>query len=140
MNKNVNDRLSIRAESAERDIWNCYMCSNGCGPVSPGINVTRQTTQFGEASRDQRSHRSARDSWVGTRALKGCQLQLQFSPVPTNLATVKCRQCFVRISSAKENYFKLLKPISERIYDLVVRVPGYRSRGLGFDSRRYQNF
>jgi hypothetical protein len=27
-----------------------------------------------------------------------------------------------------------------RLFDLVVRVPGYRSRGLGFDSRCYQIF
>jgi hypothetical protein len=27
-----------------------------------------------------------------------------------------------------------------RLCDLVVRVPGYRYRGLGFDSRRYQIF
>jgi hypothetical protein len=26
------------------------------------------------------------------------------------------------------------------LYSLVVRVPGYRSRGFGFDSRRYQIF
>jgi hypothetical protein len=29
---------------------------------------------------------------------------------------------------------------SDRLCDLVVRVPGYRSRGRGFDSRRYQIF
>jgi hypothetical protein len=28
----------------------------------------------------------------------------------------------------------------DRICDLVVGVPGYRSRGPGFDSRRYQIF
>jgi hypothetical protein len=28
--------------------------------------------------------------------------------------------------------------IVDRLCGLVVRVPGYRSRGLGFDSRRYQ--
>jgi hypothetical protein len=25
----------------------------------------------------------------------------------------------------------------DRLYDLLVRVPGYRSRGTGFDSRRF---
>ena len=29
---------------------------------------------------------------------------------------------------------------SDRLYGLVVRVSGYRYRGLGFDSRRYQIF
>jgi hypothetical protein len=28
----------------------------------------------------------------------------------------------------------------DRLCGLVVRVPGYRSRGTGFDSRRYQSF
>jgi hypothetical protein len=28
----------------------------------------------------------------------------------------------------------------DRICGLVVRIPGYRSRGAGFDSRRYQIF
>jgi hypothetical protein len=28
----------------------------------------------------------------------------------------------------------------DRLYGLVVRVPGYINRGLGFDSRRYQIF
>jgi hypothetical protein len=34
-------------------------------------------------------------------------------------------------------YFKCLK---DRLCSLVVRVPGYRSRGPRFDSRRYQIF
>jgi hypothetical protein len=32
------------------------------------------------------------------------------------------------------------KKIVYRLCGLVVRVPGYRSRGPGFDSRRYQIF
>jgi hypothetical protein len=32
------------------------------------------------------------------------------------------------------------KPLSDRLCGLVVRVPGYRSRGPCFDSRRYQIF
>jgi hypothetical protein len=31
-------------------------------------------------------------------------------------------------------------PLNDRLCGLVVRVPGYRLRGLGFDSRRYQIF
>jgi hypothetical protein len=30
--------------------------------------------------------------------------------------------------------------VQDRLCDLVVRVPGYRSRGTGFDSRLYQIF
>jgi hypothetical protein len=30
--------------------------------------------------------------------------------------------------------------VYDRLCGLVVRVPGYRSRGHGFDSRRYQIF
>jgi hypothetical protein len=30
--------------------------------------------------------------------------------------------------------------VFDRLCDIVVRVPGYRSRGLGFDFRRYQIF
>jgi hypothetical protein len=30
--------------------------------------------------------------------------------------------------------------LSVRLCGLVVRIPGYRSRGPGFDSRRYKNF
>jgi hypothetical protein len=34
----------------------------------------------------------------------------------------------------------LFIPITDRLCGLVVRVPGYRSRGPGFDSLRYQIF
>jgi hypothetical protein len=34
--------------------------------------------------------------------------------------------------------FYFVKVLTDRLCGLVVRVPGYRSRGLGFDSRRYQ--
>jgi hypothetical protein len=35
---------------------------------------------------------------------------------------------------------KLLESDEDRLCGLVVRVPGYRSRGYGFDSRCYQIF
>ena len=36
--------------------------------------------------------------------------------------------------------FKMYSSIWDRLCGLVVRVSGYRYRGLGFDSRRYQIF
>jgi hypothetical protein len=33
-----------------------------------------------------------------------------------------------------------LSPVIDRLCGLLVRVPGYRSRGPRFDSRRYQMF
>jgi hypothetical protein len=36
--------------------------------------------------------------------------------------------------------FWILYTVGDRLCGLVVRVPGYRSRGPGFDSRRYQIF
>jgi hypothetical protein len=31
-------------------------------------------------------------------------------------------------------------PLKDRLCGLVVKVPGYKSRGLGFDSRRHEIF
>jgi hypothetical protein len=36
--------------------------------------------------------------------------------------------------------FHILMPKGDRLCGLVARVPGYRSRGTGYDSRRYQIF
>ena len=36
--------------------------------------------------------------------------------------------------------YKILRLLKDRLCNLVVRVSGYRYRGLGFDSRRYQIF
>ena len=36
--------------------------------------------------------------------------------------------------------YKQFRSHIDRLCDLVVRVSGYRYRGLGFDSRRYQIF
>jgi hypothetical protein len=38
------------------------------------------------------------------------------------------------------NKFKNVYSITDRLCGLVVRVPGYKSRGPGFDSRSYQIF
>ena len=50
------------------------------------------------------------------------------------------------ISNAKTKHLMLFRytisiyDMSDRLCGLVVRVSGYRYRGLGFDSRRYQIF
>jgi hypothetical protein len=41
---------------------------------------------------------------------------------------------------SKIMYRVILNTVGDRLCGLVVRVPGYRSRGPGFDSRRYQIF
>jgi hypothetical protein len=43
-----------------------------------------------------------------------------------------------RISQNKSIKYIYVCNIMDRLSGLVVRVPGYRSRGSGFDSRRYQ--
>jgi hypothetical protein len=42
----------------------------------------------------------------------------------------------------REDHYKYMcmPAVGDRLCGLVVRVPGYRSRGPGFDSRRYQIF
>jgi hypothetical protein len=40
----------------------------------------------------------------------------------------------------KTAFFQLSSEVKDRLCGLVVRVSGYRYRGLGFDSRRYQIF
>jgi hypothetical protein len=40
----------------------------------------------------------------------------------------------------KSIFYKLFPYIRDHLCGLVVRVPGYRSRGPGFDSKRYQVF
>jgi hypothetical protein len=49
----------------------------------------------------------------------------------------------VRYSKIAREHVSEIGPVSvfkDRLCGLVVRVPGYRSRGSGFDSRRYQIF
>jgi hypothetical protein len=58
------------------------------------------------------------------------------------LSDLYCIRFIIRITITHNNYIiftYLLKPLN-RLCGLVVRVPGYRSRGPWFDSRRYQIF
>jgi hypothetical protein len=40
-----------------------------------------------------------------------------------------------KVTSSKEEYISTLCKDTDRFCDLVVRVPGYRPRGPGFDTR-----
>ena len=46
----------------------------------------------------------------------------------------------LRLFSLLSKFFNVLCAKIERLCGVVVRVSGYRYRGLGFDSRRYQIF
>ena len=50
------------------------------------------------------------------------------------------RFCSRSLVCSKKVHFPLLHDPNDRLCGLVVRVSGYRYRGLGFDSRRYQIF
>jgi hypothetical protein len=47
---------------------------------------------------------------------------------------------FCGMANALNNFHSSIHSISHRLCGLVVSVPGYRSRGSGFDSRCYQIF
>ena len=53
------------------------------------------------------------------------------------------RSADIRLVSLSDLYTRLITSLygtPDRLCGLVVRVSGYRYRGLGFDSRRYQIF
>ena len=64
-------------------------------------------------------------------------LKIQLVTMEIVKVTIKS---FICPSNAHTNYFKVVKLLKDRLCGLVVRVSGYRYRGLGFDSRRYQIF
>ena len=53
---------------------------------------------------------------------------------------VQLHLCAFRSTPSAFTFQCLLDSMSDRLCGLVVRVSGYRYRGLGFDSRRYQIF
>ena len=57
-----------------------------------------------------------------------------FLPLPSSRVLSDCTH------NVQVNCILLCKGVSDRLCGLVVRVSGYRYRGLGFDSRRYQIF
>jgi len=48
-------------------------------------------------------------------------------------------QLYIQVYAGTPNYVYIDRP-EDRLCGLVVRVSGYRYRGPGFDSRRYQIF
>jgi hypothetical protein len=78
------------------------------------------------------------ESWDHTEIT--CQIGFGIYWSSENLLTIK-------LPKAPEHHFGMWPRLSSEynvfkdcLCDLVVRVPGYRSRSLGFDSRRYQIF
>jgi hypothetical protein len=47
---------------------------------------------------------------------------------------------FIKIYNIFKTIYNMVYILQDRLCGLVVRVPGYRSRGPRFDSRRYQIF
>ena len=75
------------------------------------------------------------------------QLVLQLNCGPRSMCVVSTGVCRVVYICARTNGLNLLMLrfcelylVIDRLCGLVVRVSGYRYRGLGFDSRRYQIF
>jgi hypothetical protein len=62
--------------------------------------------------------------------------ELTLVPTAWFLANCRCRNS-PHVYRVKHYY---LTPRSDRLHDLVVRFPDYRSRGPGFDSQHYQIF
>jgi hypothetical protein len=73
---------------------------------------------------------------LANSSLTACHISCRDSALRFLLRTSRHWQITRR--RAKENVL-LYRPI-DRLCGLVVRVPGYRSRGPGFDSRRYLIF
>jgi hypothetical protein len=76
---------------------------------------------------------------------------VRFLPEATNMLTCKshyiasatlCRVCTAQQFDPKAKLKRISSVVGtpDRLCGLVIRVPGYRSRGSGFDSRRYQIF
>ena len=54
--------------------------------------------------------------------------------------SISTKSCLISISFFPNNTLSSAYANTDCLCDLVVRVSGYRYRGLGFDSRRYQIF
>jgi hypothetical protein len=60
--------------------------------------------------------------------------------VSNRFAALEVLDAEVEINSAWETIRQNIKITADNLCGLVICVPGYRSRGPGFDSRRYQIF
>jgi hypothetical protein len=60
--------------------------------------------------------------------------------LPTSVYSVPLPPNSLLSALYSNTIFCFCRSLKDRLCGLVVRVPGYRSRGYGFDSRRYQIF
>jgi hypothetical protein len=67
-------------------------------------------------------------------------LQLHILYAKFDLLIGKIKFFIYILKSHRSTLSYLISPVHDRLCGLVVRVPGYRSRGPGFDSQRYQIF
>ena len=82
--------------------------------------------------------------WYQSRYCRGTlEVCLLWPAVGSQLFYIVACQCTLGstqvVESRDANYFNYRATV-DRLCGLVVRVSGYRYRGLGFDSRRYQIF
>jgi hypothetical protein len=91
----------------------------------------------------QPSEKWEETSWFYVYALR----ERHFWKLQMHRETLQCHDSFqnkthtwVRSKSLGRWYINTSIMFLDRLCGLVVRVPGYRSRGPGFDSRRYQIF
>jgi hypothetical protein len=81
-----------------------------------------------------KSHGSVSPHWIACRHLRGKQTCSWDLDCECNITCLRFIQLILSL-------FKIqLNGDTNRLCGLVVRVPGYRSRSPGFDSRRYQIF
>jgi hypothetical protein len=103
-----------------------------CAVRSSCHNWQGSTAISSECSDLTRSESPVRKNWRKTRQ----SLSLSIGRIFCHLLGVVCISRVAYTDSVVNELYRL----SDRLCRLVVTVPGYRSRGPGFDSRRYQIF
>jgi len=80
-----------------------------------------------------------KSSWLHISLRSYCALLEEFFYITSNYANGKTSSSYYTILGPHSDVYIYIY-IYDRACGLVVRVSGYRYRGLGFDSRRYQIF